>query len=193
MSSRHPVTLIELMRTRQGRTGEAALLEDRPTVVGGTNQGQSVSDTIAGLTPNETGDGLVTGAGPTFAPAWAPQYAEVEIVLTAGGPLIQPGIYMDIVLPFACVIVGWAMYTDQVATARIDLWSDVHANFPPTIAGTMPGAAANRPQVAAANKATGAVAGWTKTAFLAGDILRVNLDVNDVATRITLGLKVRKT
>jgi hypothetical protein len=142
----------------------------------------------------QSGDAIVVGPGAGFVPAYTPQYANIEVILNAGGAIISANeIKLDVQVDFNCVIVSWSMLADAAATARIDLWSDTYANFPPVIADTMPGASGNRPQITAAVKNTGGVSGWTKTVINAGDIIRVNLDTNDVAKRITLSLKVRKT
>lgn len=136
------------------------------------------------------GDALVAGA---TEPAFAAQYAEIEIILNMGGPALLAGIYMDIPIPFACSLDSWTMYADQSCTARMDLWSDIDANFPPTVADTMPNSNATKPQTAAAAKGSGSCSAWTKKTLAAGDVVRVNLDLNNTATRLTVGLKVRKT
>ncbi len=136
------------------------------------------------------GDALVAGA---TAAALVPQYADVEIILNAGGAVVpQAQVKMDIEIPFAADVVGWHLYADVVTTTRIDLWLDSYANFPPTAADTMPGADANKPQLAAAVAAAGGVAGWSKTQIAAGDILRVHLDTNSAGALLTCAVKLRK-
>ncbi len=92
--------------------------------------------------------------------------------------------------PCDCVIVDWTLYTDVAATIKIDVWKDTYANYPPTNADTICGGA--EPATAAANKATGGVAGWT-TALARGDILKFNIDNNDLATHCKLYLRCRRT
>jgi hypothetical protein len=191
MISRHPKNIVELLRLRDGHREQALTLDPAAIVPPGTNQGSPPTSYPNALpAATEIGDALVVAAG--LAPAWVPQYADLEIVLDGSGATILTGVKMDVPVDFACEVVGWSMFCDAAVNARVDLWSDSFANFPPTIADTMPGADANKPRVVAAAKASGGVSGWTKTAIAAGDIIRVNLDTNDAAVRITVGVKLRR-
>lgn len=146
-------------------------------------------DSLAG----ESGDALIAGPGPSFAPVFAAQYADILIVFDGSGALIAVGPKMDITIDFACAVIGWTMFAEAAVTARIDLWKTTYAGAPPTVANTMPGANANKPQLAAAQKATGGVPGWTVAAIDAGEVIRVNLDTNNTGQRMSLSLKVRRT
>ncbi|MDE3095607.1 MAG: hypothetical protein KGK07_06360 [Chloroflexota bacterium] len=163
MSSRHPAHLAELIRRSAGEV--------------------KVSEILAGGAPVITpGAGTETG-----------EAADLEIVLDGGGQPIAAGIKCDVPIDFACAVTGWTLLGDQAGSIRIDLWKSTYAAFPPVVAGSMPGANANKPQATGALKAQGTVAGWTASAIAAGEIVRVNVDTIAAFTRVTLGLALRRT
>lgn len=163
MSSRHPAHLADLIRRSAGEV--------------------KVSEILAGGAPVITpGAGTETG-----------QAADLEIVLDGGGQPIAAGIKCDLPIDFACAVTGWTVFGDQAGSIRIDLWKSTYAAFPPVVAGSMPGANANKPQATGAVKAQGGVTGWTAAAIAAGEIVRVNVDTVAAFTRVTLGLALRRT
>lgn len=163
MSSRHPAHLAELIRRSASEV--------------------KVSEILAGGSPVITpGAGTETG-----------EAADLEIVLDGGGQPIAAGIKCDVPIDFDCAVTGWTLLGDQAGSIRIDLWKSTYAAFPPVVAGSMPGANANKPQATGALKAQGGVAGWTVAAIAAGEIVRVNVDTVAAFTRVTLGLALRRT
>jgi hypothetical protein len=163
VSSRHPAHLAELIRRSASDV--------------------KVSEILAGGAPSIT-PGAATETG---------EAADLEIVLDGGGQPIAAGIKCDLPIDFACSVTGWTVLGDQAGSIRIDLWKSSYAAFPPVVAGSMPGANANKPQATGAVKAQGGVASWTVSAIAAGEIVRVNVDTVAAFTRVTLGLALRRT
>jgi len=115
----------------------------------------------------------------------------INFIIDGGGAAIDTGIKGDIEIPFACTINQVTLLADQAATSVIDIWGEDYANFPPTDADTI--TSATPPTITAALKSQDStLTSWT-TSITAGDILRFNVDSNDVAERITISIKVTKT
>ena len=125
MSSRHPAHLAELIRRSAADV--------------------RVSDILAGGAPVIT-PGAATETG---------EAADLEIVLDGGGQPLAAGIKCDVPIDFDCTVTGWTILGDQAGSIRIDLWKSSYATFPPVVAGSMPGANANKPQATGAVKAQG--------------------------------------
>ena len=103
-----------------------------------------------------------------------------------GGSAITAGTIVDVLAPFTGTITGWTLLADASGSAVVDIWKDVYANFPPTVADTITASA--KPTLTSATKATSStLTGWT-TAVTAGDILRFNLDSASTITRLLLVL-----
>lgn len=145
----------------------------------------------ARLAAGTAGQKLKT-AGAGADPAWADDIANVSFIIDGGGSAITAGVKLDIVVDFACVIVGYTLIADQSGSIVIDLWKDTYANYPPTIADTI--VASAKPTLSSATKAQDTtLTGWTTTVN-AGDIIRLNVEATPASvTRVTLALKVRKT
>jgi hypothetical protein len=96
-----------------------------------------------------------------------------------------------VTVPFAGTIVAWTLLADQAGDVVVDVWKDVLANFPPTVADTITAAA--KPTLSAASSGTSStLTGWT-TAVAAGDVLEVNVDSVATITKLVLQLKVVPT
>jgi hypothetical protein len=212
-SSRDPRLLADLIREGRDRRllqtalgGGAAAVDSSGTALGsgdyirnalvdakGDLIAASGADTPIIVTVGADGYQLVARASQDAGMLWTAQYADILIVLDGSGAPVQIGAKMSITLDFDCVLISWNVFSDVAATARFDLWKTTYAAAPPTVANAMPNSNANKPQLAAATKATGGVAGWTTTAFTAGDVLKINLDTNDLGKLLSASLKVRKT
>jgi hypothetical protein len=120
------------------------------------------------------------------------QYVDIVFVLDGGGTTITAGVKTDLRIDFRCVVTSWTLLLDQSATIRVDVWRDSYGNYPPVAGDSMPGAAGDRPQTVAAAKGSGSATAWDFTTIVAGDTLRLNVDLNDAATRATLVLKARR-
>jgi len=84
-----------------------------------------------------------------------------------------------VVAPRNGTITGWTILSSDGASPTsgsivFDIWKDVYANYPPTIADTITAAA--KPTVSAAIKAqSSTLTGWT-TAISLGDVFYINVD-----------------
>lgn len=89
-------------------------------------------------------------------------------------------------MPFACTLTAWSLLADVAGSIVVDIWKDVFASFPPTVADTITAAA--KPTIAAAQGTQSSIlTGWT-TAISAGDILAFNVDSTATVTRVILTL-----
>jgi hypothetical protein len=92
--------------------------------------------------------------------------------------------------PYTGTITGARLLSPQTAAVVIDVWKDVYANYPPTIADTITASA--KPTLSAANKSDNTtLTGWT-TSVTAGDVFIANIDsctgVHSCALQLTLVL-----
>src|SRR5690606_9777362 len=65
----------------------------------------------------------------------------IVLIIDGGGSAITTGVKADIPIEFDATITGWTLVADQAGTIQIDLWKDTLANFPPTDADSITGAA----------------------------------------------------
>jgi len=94
-------------------------------------------------------------------------------------------------VPFDCEITGYSLLADVAGNVVVDIWVDVFANFPPTIADTITAAA--KPTLAAAQGVLSTVlTGWT-VALTAGDVIAFNIDSTLTLTELLVTLFVEKT
>lgn len=116
----------------------------------------------------------------------------IVLLIDGGGSAITTGVKADIPIEFDATITGWTLVADQAGTIQIDLWKDTLANFPPTdadsITGAAPPALAGSPAPQQDQDTT--LSGWT-TSLSRGDVLRVNVDsTSGTITRATLSLRL---
>ena len=117
--------------------------------------------------------------------------ATLNFVIDGGGSAITTGVKGDVVVDFSGVIESATLLADQSGSIVIDIWKDVYASFPPTVADTITASA--KPTLSSADHSQDAtLTGWT-TAISAGDVLRFNVDSATTVTRVTLALKLRRT
>jgi hypothetical protein len=112
----------------------------------------------------------------------------IEFVIDGGGTAITAGTKGFIQVPFACTITAARLLADRSGSIVVDIWKNSYANYPPTDADSITGAAP--PTVSSAGKSedTG-LTGWT-TGIAAGDILGFNVDSASTVTRVTVVLIV---
>lgn len=116
---------------------------------------------------------------------------ELEVVVDGGGAVINPGIKADVEIPFPGIIEAVRLFSPQTGDIVFDLWRDTYANFPPTVADSICGAA--KPTLSAAQKSQDTtLTGWT-TALAVGDVLRINVDSAATIGLVTLSLTIRRT
>ena len=119
----------------------------------------------------------------------------VGIVIDGGGSAITTGVKGFIDFPVAGTVTGWTLLsTDAASTSGsivIDVWKDVRANYPPTVADTITASA--KPTLSSAtNSASTTLTGWT-TAVAAGDVFGFKVDSATTVTRVVLTLTVQAT
>ncbi len=117
--------------------------------------------------------------------------ADIAFIIDGGGSAITTGQKGHLEIPFACTIQRVTMLADQTGSIVVDIWKDTYANFPPTVADSICGAA--KPTISSAQKSQDStLTGWTKS-IAAGDILAFNVDSCTTITRVTISLKVAKS
>lgn len=119
---------------------------------------------------------------------WQQDIVAVTLVVDAGGAILTTGIKGSIPMEFSGTIVAWTLVALNAGNLVMDIWKDTYANYPPTVADTITGSA--KPTLVGSDKATSStLTGWN-TSITAGDVLRFNIDSNDVITRVTLSLRI---
>lgn len=113
-----------------------------------------------------------------------------------GTNVITTGAKKCVEITQSCTITGWKILSDDTSTTSgsivIDIWKDVIANYPPTVADTLI-TGGTKPTLSSATNSTSAnVTNWT-TACAVGDILRFNVDSVTSVKSITLILEVTLT
>lgn len=116
--------------------------------------------------------------------------ATIACVLDGGGAAIAVGTKVYLEVPFACTITGWTIIADQSGSIVVDVWKDVYANYPPTVADTIAGS--EKPTISAATKGQDlSLTTWTLP-VAAGDIIAFNVDSCTTITRATVSLRVAR-
>lgn len=168
----------------------------------------SASSTVSGTgfvnrfsTPGPIGDGTPsTGAFTTLSASSTVSGAgfdnikagAIGITIDGGGSAITTGTKGDIQVPFNCTITAVTMLADTSGSAVVDVWKDVFANYPPTVADSITASA--KPTISAATNSTDStLTGWgAGKTVTAGDTIRFNVDSASTITRLTIELKYTK-
>ena len=80
------------------------------------------------------------------------------------------------------------LLADQSGDIVMDVWNDLFANYPPTVADTITAAA--KPTISSDdNSEDTTLTGWT-TSVSVGDVIGFNIDSVSTITRITLELEI---
>lgn len=170
----------------QGAVQAYKTVEDEGTPL---TQRSTVNFVGAGVTATDAGGKTVVTipGGVSSIPARA-----IGITIDGAGSAITTGIKGDIYVPYACTITAVTMLADQSGSIVVDIWKDVFANYPPTVADTIidTGAGGTKPTISSAtNSQDNTLAHWT-TSVSAGDTIRFNVDSCTSITRCTLVLTV---
>lgn len=109
--------------------------------------------------------------------------------IDGGGGIIPIGDKMELVFPdFDAIITGWQIIVKPAATVRLDIWRKAYGTGLPLLANTIIANNAAKPfTTAAVENRSPSVERW-RPEIAAGDKLTLNVDINDVAIRICLGL-----
>lgn len=144
---------------------------------------RDILDVIAGLLEDEN--------TLTVAPPSPTRYSAIVFIIDGGGEAITTGQKGHIQMPFDGEVVSVSLLADQSGDIVIDIWKDIYANFPPTVADTITASA--KPTILSGVKDMDTtLTGWTKT-FAEGDVLAFNVDSITDIWRVTLTLVVRRT
>lgn len=112
----------------------------------------------------------------------------ITFAMDGGGAALTTGVKADVYVPYACTITAVTMLADQTGSVVVDIWKDVYANYPPTVADSITASA--KPTISAAVKSQDTtLTGWTTT-IAAGDTLRFNIDSVSTLMRLNLTLTV---
>lgn len=115
----------------------------------------------------------------------------IIFIIDGGTVTITTGVKGDLVIPFDCTITSVELLANQTGSIVIDIWKDIYANYPPTVADTIVSAA--KPTISSAVKSLDStLIGWT-TAVTSGDILRFNVDSVTSIKRVTVTVNVTKS
>lgn len=128
------------------------------------------------------------GTGGFTKPAGTNIY-KLGITIDGGGSAITTGVKGFSSVPVSGTIVRARMMADQSGSAVIDVWKDIFANYPPTVADTITAAA--KPTLSTQDHSDDTtLTGWT-TAVTAGDVLGFKVDSATTVTRVTLELWIQ--
>lgn len=117
---------------------------------------------------------------------------DIAFIIDGGGAAIVAGIKGDLEIPFPCTINQVTLLADQAGTIVVDIWKDVFANYPPTVADSITAAA--KPTLAGdISYQDATLTGWT-TSIAAGDTLRINVEAGvALVQRVLISLKATRT
>lgn len=135
-----------------------------------------------------TTDSSLTGQGTGSSPLSVAGAGAVTInyIIDGGGSAITTGVKGFVEIPYNMTITGWQIFADQVGSVVVDVWKDVYANFPPTVADTITGS--EKPTLASAQSNQDlSLTTWT-TSLIKGDILAYNVDSASTIQRITISI-----
>ena len=146
------------------------------------------------MAPQGTAGQVLVSQGANKAPHFADVAApsalrNVGIVVDGGTNTITTGDKGTVEMSFDGTIVSWTLLSDQVGDVVFDVWKDIFANAPPTVADTI--TAGNKPTLSSALSARSTdLTGWTTT-ITQGDIVSFNVDSAATMTRVTLTLAIQ--
>ena len=113
------------------------------------------------------------------------------ITIDGQGGVISTGLKGFIQIPYSGTITGWHLFADVSGSIVIDIWKDIEANFPPTVADTIAGT--EKPTLSSQQTSSDDdLTTWTKD-VTAGDIIAFNVDSASTITRCTLTINILKT
>lgn len=128
------------------------------------------------------------GAG-GFSTPNGPVTYKIGITVDGGGAVITTGVKGFSSVPASGTIIRARMLADQSGSAVINVWKDVFANYPPTVADKITAAAP--PTLTAQDHSEDVtLTGWT-TSVTVGDVIGFNVDSATTVQRVTLELWIQ--
>lgn len=114
----------------------------------------------------------------------------LNIPFDGAGAEIADNYKVRVYCPFAFTILEWTLGADQSGSIVIDIWSRLHASYPPTVTQTITASA--KPTISAAlTGQNSTLTGWT-VAVPAGSWLIFNVDSCTTIQEALLCLKVSR-
>jgi hypothetical protein len=115
--------------------------------------------------------------------------AMITAKIDGAGATITTGEKDDLYIPVDCTIIESVLLADQSGSIVLDVWKDLYANYPPTVADTITASA--KPTITGATKSQDTtLTGWTTT-IVAGSTLRWTVDSASAIQRVRHHLIVR--
>jgi len=141
---------------------------------------------VNGLIPNSSP--LALSSSYAVTASYSSQIKSLGITIDGGGSVITTGVKGDVTIPFNGTITAWYLVADQAGSIVIDVWKNVFASYPPTVANTIAGSEKPTLSSQTSNSDTNLTT-WT-TPVLIGDTIRFNVDSVSTVTRVNLMIKV---
>lgn len=141
---------------------------------------------VNGLIPNSSP--LALSSSYSVTASYSSQVKSLGITIDGGGSVITTGVKGDITIPFNGTITAWYLVADQAGSIVIDVWKNVFASYPPTVANTIAGSEKPTLSSQSSNSDTNLTT-WT-TSVSVGDTIRFNVDSVSTVTRVNLMIKV---
>lgn len=140
------------------------------------------------------GKGLITAASNVALSSSGT--AAIGITMDGAGAVLTTGVKGFVYVPKTCTITAVTLLSTDASVLSgsivVDIWKDVYANYPPTVADTIinTGAGGVKPTISSAtNSQDTTLAHWT-TSVTAGDVIGFNVDSVTTLQRVTLELTV---
>jgi hypothetical protein len=157
---------------------------------GGVGGGSAQSLTLP-VPVAQGGTGAMDAAGARANLGIGAQVSAVSATFDGGGSSPTVGTIGYVRVPYSGTITKASIFADVSGSAVVDVWKDVWANYPPTVAGTI--AASAKPTLSSAIKAEDAtLSGWT-TAVTAGDVIAFKIDSCTTITRLSIALEITRS
>lgn len=145
---------------------------------------------VLNLTPAPTTTGMLLTGSPGNV-GFVSQFVAASIVIDGNGAPFSTGVKAFLQIPFNATITAVTLLAGQTGSVVVDIFKDTFANFPPTVADSICGAA--KPTITAGDKYTDStLTGWTKT-ITANDILAFNIDSVTDLIKLTVSLTLVRT
>lgn len=155
--------------------------------------GDGTTDPVL-LTVGPNGATILADSAVAHGAKWSSAGFEVvslTFIIDGNFQVITTGIAGHLEIPFAMTITGWTILGDQSGSIVVDVWKDIYANFPPTVADTITGT--EKPTLSSAQKNQDLTLSTWATAVAAGDVLLFNVDSVTTVQRVVLSIRGTKS
>lgn len=166
-------------------TGTAAASPAAPSL---TQSGSKWQIKLAQVTVDAAAVTIAAGKVADYRP-WALGQFSIPIRLGNGVAVPSTGAMpVAIYIPRKCKIRAWSIVADASGSIVVDLWRDVLANYPPTVADTI--VSSGKPTLSSARTASASPTNttWPNRVLLAGHYLLPNIDSVSTVKMVMLSL-----